>query len=197
MLRVIFDTETTGLVRAAATPIDKQPHVIELYALLVDGPKLKKVDEFHSLVNPGQKLSEEITKITKIDDAMLKGQPRWAKIHDDVVKFFKPAMMAAGHNLTFDMDMLNLETKRIAIQEAINAQKKKGSVTLAPAVFPWPKFRLCTVEATEHLLGRRMKLAELHQHLLGEGFDGAHRAKADVDALHACMIELVKRGEIQ
>lgn len=190
MIRIIFDTETTGLVRAAATPIDKQPKVIELYALMVDGPKLKKVDEYHALIQPGQKLSEEIINITKIDDKMLKGKPTWAKLHPDIVKFFSRAEMVAGHNLTFDMDMLNLETRRMQIEAAVKKARVVGD-------FPWPRFRLCTVEATEHIKGRRMKLSELHEHLLGEGFSGAHRAKADVDALHACMIELVKRGEIQ
>lgn len=184
MITIIFDTETTGLIRPMETPLAKQPKVIEIFARMVEGKKLKTVDEFHALYQPGEKLDPKIIEITKIDDDMLKGKPRWAKLHEDAVKFFKKADRVAGHNLTFDMDMLNLETRRY-----LKTADRK-------VIFPWPKKQLCTVEATEHLLGRRMKLSELHTHLFKEAFDGAHRAKADVDALHRCMIELTRLQEI-
>lgn len=184
MIRVIFDTETTGLLKASATPIQKQPKIIELYAILVEGPKLKQVDEFHALYQPGERLDPIITKITSIDDKMLKGKPTWAKLHKECSEFFSHAHQVAAHNLTFDYDMVNLETKRLKI--TLNSTKD----------FQWPKMKLCSVEATEHLLGRRLKLIELHNHLFGEDFDGSHRAKADVQALHRCLAELVKRNEI-
>jgi len=37
------------------------------------------------------------------------------------------------------------------------------------------------------------KLVELHMHLFGEGFDGAHDAYADITATKRCFFELVKR----
>ena len=40
------------------------------------------------------------------------------------------------------------------------------------------------------------KLTELHEHLFGEGFDGAHDAYADITATKRCFFELVNRGII-
>ena len=40
------------------------------------------------------------------------------------------------------------------------------------------------------------KLVELHEHLFGEGFDGAHDAYADITATKRCFFELVDRGII-
>ena len=40
------------------------------------------------------------------------------------------------------------------------------------------------------------KLTELHEHLFGEGFDGAHDAYADITATKRCFFELVDRGII-
>ena len=41
------------------------------------------------------------------------------------------------------------------------------------------------------------KLIELHQHLFGESFDGAHDAYADISATKRCFFELVNREIIQ
>ena len=40
------------------------------------------------------------------------------------------------------------------------------------------------------------KLVELHEHLFGKGFDGAHDAYADITATKRCFFELVNRGII-
>jgi len=40
------------------------------------------------------------------------------------------------------------------------------------------------------------KLTELHEHLFGEGFDGAHDAYADITATKRCFFELVSRDII-
>jgi hypothetical protein len=61
---------------------------------------------------------------------------------------------------------------------------------------PWPPRKVCTVEATVHLLGYRLSLQNLHKHLFGENFDEAHRAKVDVEALVRCCVELRKREVI-
>lgn len=59
----------------------------------------------------------------------------------------------------------------------------------------WPERLVCTVEATEHLKGHRLSLTKLYEHLFpGENFPGAHRAKADVQALVRCYVEMFKQG---
>jgi DNA polymerase III epsilon subunit-like protein len=62
--------------------------------------------------------------------------------------------------------------------------------------FPWPPRHICTVESTMQIKGHRLHLANLHEHLFGEKFAGAHRAMVDVEALTRCFIKLVQDGEI-
>ena len=60
----------------------------------------------------------------------------------------------------------------------------------------WPKRKICSAEATVHLLGYRLKLQGLYELLFEETLPEAHRARNDVAALTRCMVELFKRGEI-
>jgi DNA polymerase-3 subunit alpha len=80
-----------------------------------------------------------------------------------------------GHNMTFDHDMIDIEFSRL------NRQIK------------WPKL-ICTTEQTIFLTGQRMTMSALHQHLFGEPFEGAHRAKQDTLALLRCCVELLHKG---
>ena len=190
MTAIVFDTETTGLIKSLAQPLDKQPRIIELYAVKVDA-KWKKVDDLHLLIHPELKLSEEIIKITGINDSMLKGKPLFAKVAPQIEKFFSDANKIIAHNLTFDTDMLDLEWKRYG-----QTMPRKPQSDFARFPFKREQALICTVEATEWLLGRRMKLQELHVHLFKKEFEGAHRAKSDVEALLACCKELAKRNAL-
>lgn len=169
MRTLIFDTETTDLVKNELMPLEKQPHVIEAFALsFIDGVEK---EAFHYLFNPGFKISETITKITGITNDILVGQHMFAdraallagliSSHDEVV----------AHNLAFDKAMMNIEFRRCGM--TVN----------------WPE-GICTVEATEYMKGHRLNLAGLHETLFGEEFDGAHRAENDVRALARCFWKL-------
>ena len=185
---VIFDTETTDLIRSHALPLDQQPRVIELYAKKIQLPadawgkmdEWQTVGEFESFINPGIKISEEVNRITGIDDSMVKGAPRMAGVWGDVRDFFEPADMVVAHNLSYDMGVMEFERQRIDPE----------------GLFPWPKRKLCTVEATEHLKGYRLSLTSLHEHLFGCGFPEAHRARNDVNALELCFKKLWEMAEI-
>lgn len=85
------------------------------------------------------------------------------------------ADVVVGHNLSFDMEMIDLEMERL-------------SVALA-----WPRQKVCTVEQTVHHFGRRIALGELYRVLTGEEHTNAHRALGDVDATIACLMEMRRR----
>jgi hypothetical protein len=55
---------------------------------------------------------------------------------------------------------------------------------------------ICTIEQSVHYTGYRMNLGDLHQHLLGEKFSGAHRAREDVEALLRVCVEMRLRGDL-
>lgn len=173
-----FDTETTGLVSNHTMKLDKQPEVIEFYGCLVDLSSGEILDELEQLIRPSKDITEEITRITSIDDAMVADSPAFAQVQESIKTFIEEAPAVLAHNLSFDMEVLDLEMERL-----------NRSIS-------WPKMRICTVEQTVHLKGFRLSLSGLHDHLFNETFPEAHRAKNDVIAMVRCAVELHKRGEI-
>lgn len=189
MKALLFDTETTGLVENRSLRLDKQPEIIEFYGCLADIKTGKVIEEYETLVRPKIQIREEtvrgpkgrrqrsITEITGIDNEMVVDAPRFADVADRIFGMVEKAPMVIAHNLSFDFDMLEIEADRLGRQ------------------LNWPP-KLCTVEQTIHLKGFRMSLGDLYEYLFEEKFSGAHRARADVEALFRCCREMVKRKMI-
>jgi len=181
---IIFDTETTGLIKSLDLPDRVQPRIIEFYACKAEipngGERLAIVDELEFVADPGEPLDEEITKITGLAQADVAGKGPFSGHLRELQQFFLGEELVVGHNVTYDLDMLFLELRRI---EAVTK-------------FPWPPRRLDTVEATEHFEGKRLKLIDLHKRLFDEGFE-AHRAKSDVMATFRCLSKLVTDGTVK
>ena len=183
MISIIFDTETTGLIKPGASDIKDQPYITEIYCSKVQILKeeLVVMDTFHRLVKPPIPITEEITRITGITNEQLASEKTFPEIRKDLSEFFTGADTMVAHNLPFDRSMLANELLRCG--KVLN--------------FPWPVNHVCTVEKTLHIEQRRMSLQNLHIHLFGKGFENAHRANIDVEALSRCYEELVKTGVIQ
>lgn len=173
---LIFDTETTGLLQPKIAPLIDQPSIIEFAGVVID-ENLQIVEEVEFLCDPGFKISAEITKITGIKQEQLVGQKPFSEYADQIISLFSGCDEVVAHNLKFDYGMIDNELKRLGKDEELK----------------WPK-KICTVEKSYIIKGRRMKLTELHEHLFGIPFDGAHRAMVDVKALARCFVELRKRG---
>lgn len=190
MLVTLFDTETTGLVENSARRIEKQPRIIELFALTLQqsgsGPDaiFTEVDTWHSLFNPECIIPSEVIKITGITDEMVKAAPKFNELADEVMSYMARAHRVVAHNISYDCDMVDYELTRI----------EKSIV--------WPE-KLCTVEQTEFIKGHRLSLGKnkngqdgLYEYLFGESFPNAHRAESDVRPNARCYIELVRRNWI-
>lgn len=177
MEKIIFDTETTGLLKPSAQSLDEQPYIIEIHAVRLDD-EFQLVDEFGSFVKPPIPISDEITKITGINDVMVKDAPTFAEVYQDLVDVFLGTTKMIAHNLPFDRSMLANELLR-------------EDLVLK---FPWPPQHLCTVEAAMPIEQRRINLSSLHQIATGKPHEGAHRAKEDVYALVRCYHYLVEKG---
>ncbi len=151
---VVLDIETTGL--------SKHVHnITEIAAVRFSGRR--KVGEFQTLVNPQEHIPRFITKLTGIDDDMVKGAPTIDKVLPGFLDFLGDSMIV-GHNATFDYGFIST-----------NAERHLGKCL--------ENDRLCTVK-----LARRL-LPDLHSRRLGsvcEYLDivneQAHRAMGDVDA---------------
>ncbi len=95
---VVFDLETTGLYPNSGDSI------IEIGAVKIKNGKI--IDRYDELINPGRLLSEEIVKITGINDDMLKNKRNEEICVCDFMKWVGDLPMVA-HNAKFDMSFLD------------------------------------------------------------------------------------------
>lgn len=190
---IVFDTETTGLIKPKLRRLSDQPFIIEYcfkkyeydYEFPLCSMLSEKVfantDQISGFLKPPMPLPKVITKITGIADNDLVDAPKFIDRVDEITDFFLGADILVAHNLPFDRSMLANELLRL--DKVLN--------------FPWPPRHICTVQETLSIKGYRLSLAKLYAHLFdGETFD-AHRAKDDVDALSKCFISLCNKGIIE
>lgn len=178
MKALVFDTETTGLIRNRTIDLDQQPEITEWFSCIADLKTGRISQRTEWLIRPKKAISAEITKITGITNAMVENMGPFKAVGKRFVMAVEKADVVIGHNLRFDMDMLEIEAERCGWG------------------IKWPR-TICTIQETIHLKGYRLNLNALHTHLFNEAFSGAHRAKQDVEALVRCCVELYKRGLIK
>jgi DNA polymerase-3 subunit epsilon/ATP-dependent DNA helicase DinG len=90
---VSLDIETTGLDPQADA-------IIEIGAVRFNGSRIE--DEFSTLINPGRHIPEFITRLTEINDEMVRQAPRLHDILDELASFIGDAPIL-GHNVQFDL----------------------------------------------------------------------------------------------
>ena len=169
MKTAFFDLETTGLLAPSLAPLDKQPHIYEYYLTTIDN------ESSHIWIKPPISIPKESSKITGIFDKDVAGCKPFADYAERIKQEIESCDVIWAHNFSYEYGVINAEFKRLGM------------------VINWPEVR-CSVEATEWLMGYRLNLQALHEYLFGEGFEGAHGAVVDVDALKKCVLELMERG---
>ena len=96
---VVFDLETTGLYPNSGDTI------IEIGAVKIKDGKI--IDRYDELINPGKELSEEIIKITGINNEMLKGKRNEEVSLKDFMKWTNNLPLVA-HNAKFDISFVEM-----------------------------------------------------------------------------------------
>lgn len=168
IIHAVVDTETTGLLKPKAAGLSAQPKIIELCVVRIDAAG-QVLSEHEWLINPGEAITDEITKITGIKNEDLVGKPTFAELLPQITEAFQGALTFIAHNAPFDRGMLRNDIERC------------GAELLA--AFPWPLETICTVQSYRHEYGRRMKLTELYEKKVGKPLAQTHRALDDVKAL--------------
>jgi DNA polymerase III epsilon subunit-like protein len=164
MKMIVFDFETTGLTLHPDAPLERQPRAIEFGAALIEGTEILRT--INLMINPGEPISAEITKITGITDDDVRDAPGFSDVLPQIADIFGQADCAVAHNLPFDRAILRYELARLQC-----------------GVFPWPAKELCTVGINKEFWGKNPRLIELFEEVAGRPYAQTHRALDDVMAL--------------
>ena len=106
----VIDVETTGL----SFHYDE---IIELSGVKVRDGKVHS--EFSTLINPGFKVNDSITRLTGITNSDLESQPRIDKVIDSFMRFIG-ADILVGHNINFDIQFINSALLKCSINPLAN-----------------------------------------------------------------------------
>lgn len=177
MIVTIYDCETTGLFYSGLIDDDRKPELIEFFAVKVDLETGTKIKEYEFFCRPKRAVTDETTKITGITQAMVEDEKPFANYIPSVREALEDTSAVIAHNASYDKEMIDTEMGRCGMK------------------LKWPRI-ICTVEETICIRGYRLTLTELHKELMGAPFEGAHRARQDVEALLSCVMKLYERGFI-
>lgn len=191
MKLLFFDCETNGLpidYKASYTEVNNWPRVLSLAWILAD-IDANIIQQGSHLIKPEGWMVP--TEQFWVDNgySQARSEEFGIPIGAVLAAFMdakKQADILVAHNLNFDHRIVWAEFIRYGLEPRSGMHKictmmKSTSYCKIPAKrgFKWPK------------------LDELHEHLFGCGFDGAHDALTDVSITMKCFFELIKRGVIE
>lgn len=162
----IIDIETTGNSY-------KYGHITEIAIYQHNGHKI--TNSFSSLVNPEIDIPFYITKLTGIDNNMVKNAPRFFEIARQVVELTAGRTFVA-HNVQFDYKFIKEEFSRLA--------------------YSFDRKTLCTVQlARKFLPGYRSYSLGSICNDLGINIEGRHRAAGDALATVKLFEKILLKNE--
>jgi DNA polymerase III epsilon subunit family exonuclease len=167
----VVDIETTGLSAS-------YHKIIEIAALKYRNGKV--IEKFSSLIDPKEVIPRFITRLTGIDNDMVKGMPTIDKVIPNLKDFISDLPFVA-HNAGFDYRFLD------------NACYENLNVNLSNE-------KICTCRLARRLLPflEKKKLGHICEHF-GIENDAAHRAMGDAlvtAEIFGNFIEMMKEKEI-
>lgn len=182
---LFFDTETTGLPKnpkAPASDTDNWPRLVQVawlvydrYGMEIDGKNFIIQPDGFSIPRPAAKVHGISTRRAKKEGIPV------ALVLEQFNEAVEKASQLVAHNMRFDEKIMGAEFIRAGIPTQFF--RKKRFCTMLNSVgycaipgkrggYKWPR------------------LEELHTHLFGENFAGAHDAMADIQATARCYWKL-------
>lgn len=149
----ILDIETTGGQY-------NEEGITEIAIYRFDGHEV--VDQFSSLVNPERPIQPYVSKLTGINDNMLRRAPKFYEVAKRVIEITQDCTIVA-HNASFDRRILATEFRRLG--------------------YNYERESLCTIELAKKLIPGlpSYSLGKLTKHL-GIPMTNRHRAHGDAKA---------------
>jgi DNA polymerase-3 subunit epsilon len=160
----VVDVETTGRGSWLGH------RMVEIAIVEVRGGQI--VDQYETLLNPGQRIPAEITSLTGISAAMVEQAPYFEHVADEVAARLAARVFVA-HNATFDWSFVS--------SELVAARGEAPDLT-----------RLCTVRMARRLIPQlRHRNLDVLAHHFGVPNHARHRAGGDALATARILIRML------
>ena len=173
---MVIDTETTGLDKI-------NEYILQISYIIYDTVNCIELKELDFIINVPVKITNShIHKIT--DDISLKGY-EFKEIIDIIIDDIKYCDILVGHNLIFDIQMIEVELNRLQLYDEIDLiYKKKYYDTMKNSV------DICKIQG-KYGKYKYPKLSELYYYFFECEFVDQHNALGDVRATLDCYLKLV------
>lgn len=185
---IFYDTETTGLPDFKAPSEDpQQPHIVQLAACLVDLDTRKTISSMDVVVRPnGWTIPDEVAAIHGIttEHALDVGIPESLAVGMFMELWARRVRIA--HNEQFDARILRIALLRH--EDEATADDWKAGLSDCTAKLATP---ICQIPPTAKMVSagfnkfKTANLREAYRHFMGDDFENAHSAMADVQACMA------------
>ena len=198
---VFIDTETSGFWKAPTGNFKKDPWIVELGIVLAevfeDGTVIEIAFAHNIIQSNGRYINPHAAAVHGINEArsMSSGRPEKEVMYEASL-LINQADVLCCHNTDFDYKFVYDAMVRNKLESAVS------HISFIP--------HICTMKATIDLCqlpfksaksprgkGQQWKwpkLEELHHHLFGELFEGAHSAIVDIRATIRCFTELLSKN---
>lgn len=182
---MFYDIETMGLPLFDQPSEDpRQPHIVQLSAMVVDPVKRQTLSMFDHLVRPdGWTIPEEVVKIHGIttERALAEGISE-REVIDLLLARWRGCEFRVGHGESFDARIVRIALKRY-IGDAIADEWRE-----APA--------MCTAKMARSIMkgSKPPKLTDAYEFFVGRPYESPHSAHADATACKAVYFAIQDRG---
>ncbi len=200
MLILVYDCETTGLVKGLDYTNPNMPFLASITTILYDDEAHQIVSSINAMVKPdGWTMPEEAGRVNGLtDEVLLKlGVPSLALLPACIALMFK-ADLRVAHNAEFDAKVIAAALWRHIIKE--DSETKAHEVVKHWLELP----SYCTMQASKNIVNAKNKLGGIKYPKLTEAYkfffdrelDRAHSANADAVAALEIYLAL-KKQEVQ
>lgn len=204
---LFIDTETTGLLPTKHYEKYEEylmdaPYLVQVALLLYDKDFNKLTERNIILAPQGYVIPDESVRIHGITNsyAIENGEDRY-----EVMKYLKRVYdtvdVIVGHNLSFDLEVIDNELIREHFSAYSNGKNEDGSYSIrfykAETLIDTMKLgaEVCKIPST--IKGEKYKwptLDELYRKLFGKSFQGQHNAINDVKATYECYCKMIGKN---
>jgi DNA polymerase-3 subunit epsilon len=188
MKALFYDTETTGLPLFSEPSEDpRQPHIVQLAALLVDLDTRKTLASIDLTIFPdGWEIPEDVVKIHGITTAHARsvGVPEWLAL-GLFLELWSRSDVRIGHNEQFDARIIRIGMLRHESEIDCELYDWQGGKAECTQILSTPILKLPPTEkmrAAGRNHHKSANLREAYLHFYGSELMHAHSAMADATA---------------